>query len=100
MELAIYFFKEKIRDISIPTFRMMLDRDISLLEFFKDRLPSKNAVALGMKLMAVDVEKITPHLILTCASEANPEAYNLILSHPKGTMWLKKTLEELRGMYL
>ena len=78
---------------------MMLDRDISLLEFFKDRLPSKTAVAMGMRLMNVDVEKITPHLILTCASEANPEAYNLILSHPKGTQWLKKTLDELRALY-
>lgn len=99
MDLAIYLFKEKIRDINIPAFRMMLDNNISLTAYFKDRLPSKIAVSSGIKLLGVDVNKVTPNLILNCVAEANPAAYNLILSHENGTKWLKKSIEELREKY-
>ena len=77
----------------------MLDRNISLMEFFKDSMPNKKAVEMTMKFLNVDAEKITYNLILSSIAEANPAAYNLILKHPNGNAWLNKTLIDLKNLY-
>ncbi len=77
----------------------MLDNNISLFQYFEGKMPSKGAVLDGMKMLGVDVEKINVNMILNCFAQANPDAYSLILKHPNGTSWLKKTLDDLKKEY-
>lgn len=100
MELAIYLFKLKVEKIDVKTFRIMLDKNISLMEYFQSSMPSKNVVNTMMNFLSVKPENITFNLVINSIAEANPAAYNLIIKHPNGNKWLNKTMEDLRTLYI
>ncbi len=100
MDLVEYLFKQKIKNIQLPLFKIMLDKNISLFEYFGDKMPPKEVVHQVIKMFRIDIEGITFNKILNAFSEANPGAYNLLLSHPNGTKWLKDTIETLKRSYL
>jgi|SRR3972149_9350751 len=99
MDLALFFFKNQLRKIDVDTFNMMLDRDITLMDFFKDKMPTLDAVSHGLKILNVDTTKINFNIVLNSLAESNPAAYNLILKHPNGQKWLRNTIDDLKLKY-
>lgn len=63
-------------------------------------MPPKAVVQQIIHLFKVDVEKVTFNRILNLFAEGNPDAYNLLLSHPNGTKWLNSTLQNMKSIYL
>lgn len=100
MDIVEYLFKREIGKIKLPLFKIMLDKDITLWEYFGDKMPPKTAVHQVIKLFHIDIGGITINKVLNAFAEGNPEAYNLLLKHPNGTKWLKNTIENLKKMYV
>lgn len=99
MELAIYLFEQHLIKIEPSRIKFMLDNNISFVSYFKEKLPSKLAVKSAIKMFKIDKKKINVELILTCLKNSNYPAYNLVLTHEKGTEWLQQTITELKDMY-
>lgn len=99
MNAAIDIFKYQVQKINIQNFKVMLDRDITLFEWFGDRMPSKSTIQSAVKLLNINTEEMTFNLVLNLFAQHNPAAYNLILNHQNGTKWLQKTLDQLKEWY-
>ena len=99
MTITKTLFKKQIKKISVVEFRKILDNDIPFSFYFKDKMPDKELVKKILKILDITIDEINLKNILECFYEANFEAYKLILTHPNGYGWVKKTINELKDMY-
>ena len=87
--------KSQLGLIELDNFQYMLDNQISFIGYFDEKSHQIKLLNVAISFFRDDVLLIDTSFILDCFKDSNEKAYHLLLNHPQGKNWLRKTIYDL-----